>query len=609
MIQSIELKRLLATYCVGSPACKLPNQFAMLEKITVQLASGQPSIKTFPFKLTHLVSQTKVRVLFFITALLLMAIWGGAYVAVNADQQVVLRKGILNLQNLTKSFKAHTEQTISTSDQVLRIINYHREQGSDLKYKALKNYFDHGVIDTRFINQIGIIDPLGDYVFSNLPNPPKVNLADREHFKIHQEHYPYGVFVSKPVIGRVSKKLSIQLTRRIEDSRGGFAGVTVVSFNPNYLTDFYKSIDLGEKGVVALVGLDRVSRVIQIGTQVVNMKENVVVNLPMDVNDKMEGSFTSNQLFDGVNRVYAFERISNQPLVTIVGQQVDVLRADSNWHKVIFYSIAVLITLITGGFLISNVEYLNRLALLNLDLINSNHEVKQANKHKSEFLSSISHELRTPLNGIIGYAEYIHYTSKEPMIQFPAQIINESSRHLLKLVNMLLDLTLVESGRMILQNEVFNLTQVIDDVCQTHRSRTHAKNLLLKFENDENCPELVCLDELNLRRIMNNLLDNAIKFSKEGGEITLSIHYLRDIDSIYFSIKDNGHGIPEEMHSHVFEKFWQNEDFITRVHGGSGMGLALTQKLVALMGGEIKFNSAQHVGSTFYFTIPLQKVD
>ena len=89
----------------------------------------------------------------------------------------------------------------------------------------------------------------------------------------------------------------------------------------------------------------------------------------------------------------------------------------------------------------------------------------------------------------------------------------------------------------------------------------------------------------------------------------MSIHYLKDIHSIYFAIKDNGHGIPEEMHSHVFEKFWQNEDFITRVHGGSGMGLALTQKLVALMGGEINFNSASNVGSTFYFTIPIQTME
>jgi len=581
----------------------------MLEQLRVQLPNGKFSVKGLPYKFTNLVGQSKVRFLIFITTLLLMAIWGAAYFTVNADQQLVLKKGILNLQNLTKSFKAHTEQTISTSDQVLRIIKFHREHGVDLKYKALSDYFDHGVIDTRFINQIGIIDTAGDYVFSNLANPPKVNLSDREHFKIHKEIYPFGVFVSKPVVGRVSKKLSIQLTRRIDDVKGRFAGVTVVSFNPNYLTDFYKSIDLGGKGVVALIGLDGIPRAIQIGSKVINSDTNSVLLIPPEVRDKLEGTFMSNQLFDGVQRIYAFERISNQPLISIVGQQVIELSSDSNWHKAIFYGIAALITLITIAFLISNIEYLNRLALLNLDLIKSNQEVTKANKHKSEFLSSISHELRTPLNGIIGYAEYIHYTSKEPMIQFPAQIIDESSRHLLKLVNTLLDLTQVESGRMALQNEVFNLRQVIDDVCQTHRSRTAAKKLMFIVEDDANCPVEVCLDELNLRRILNNLLDNAIKFSKEGGEIVMSIHYLSDIRSIYFSIKDNGHGIPEEMHSHVFEKFWQNEDFITRVHGGSGMGLALTQKLVALMGGEIHFNSASHIGSTFYFTIPLQVLE
>ena len=193
------------------------------------------------------------------------------------------------------------------------------------------------------------------------------------------------------------------------------------------------------------------------------------------------------------------------------------------------------------------------------------------------------------------------------MIQFPAQIIYESSQHLLRLVNTLLDLTLVESGKLVIQNSNFNFYQIVEEVCQTHQVRMTQKNIKLVVEIDDHCPQLICLDELNLRRILNNLIDNAIKFSKNAGEITLSSQYLSEVNSIYISIKDNGIGIPKEKHSQVFQKFWQNEDYISRSHGGSGMGLALTQKLVKLMGGEIHFNSSPNDGSIFYFSLPLAK--
>lgn len=221
------------------------------------------------------------------------------------------------------------------------------------------------------------------------------------------------------------------------------------------------------------------------------------------------------------------------------------------------------------------------------------------------FLESISHEIRTPLNGIIGYAEYIQHTSEESMIQFPAQIIFESSQHLLRLIDNLLDLTEIETQRMKMKMIPFNLNASIDEVCKSHKSRSNKKNILLKYEYDPQCPPVVVLDESLFRKVISNLLDNAIVFSKDIGEIVLTVHYLKNIHSLYVSIKDDGHGIPEKMHSHVFDKFWQMEDFIANAHGGSSLGLALTQKMVAMMGGEINFNSAENVGSIFYFTLPL----
>ena len=233
--------------------------------------------------------------------------------------------------------------------------------------------------------------------------------------------------------------------------------------------------------------------------------------------------------------------------------------------------------------------------------------LKKEKIQSTAFLESISHEIRTPLNGIIGYAEYIQHSSQESMIQFPAQIIFESSQHLLRLIDNLIDLTEIETRGKKVKKNAFSLNSSIDDLCKTHLSRTNKKNISLRYEYDPTCPPTVTLDESLFRKVITNLLDNAIVFSKDIGEIVLSVHYLKNIHSLYISIKDDGHGIPEKMHTHVFDKFWQIEDFIANAHGGSALGLVLTQKMVALMGGEINFNSAEHVGSIFYFTLPLKK--
>jgi len=234
-------------------------------------------------------------------------------------------------------------------------------------------------------------------------------------------------------------------------------------------------------------------------------------------------------------------------------------------------------------------------------------KITQEKIQSTAFLESISHEIRTPLNGIIGYAEYIQHTSHESMIQFPAQIIFESSQHLLRLIDNLLDLTEIETERKKMKKNLFELNASLEDLCKSHLSRSSKKNIALRYEYDAKCPRTVILDESLFRKIISNLLDNAIVFSKDIGEIVLSVHYLKNIHSLYISIKDDGHGIPEKMHAHVFDKFWQIEDFMANAHGGSALGLALTQKMVAMLGGEINFNSSENVGSIFYFTLPLEE--
>ena len=154
-----------------------------------------------------------------VAIVLLLSLWTFIFSRSNQDKDLVLKQSISNLQNIAISFKEHSQATIRNSDEALRIIKFHYETRGAKDFNLLNEYFDKNVIDVSFFNQAGIINKEGIYEFSNLQNHKKIDLSDREHFRIQQDAYPYDVFVSKPVLGRASKKWSIQLTKRLSTPR------------------------------------------------------------------------------------------------------------------------------------------------------------------------------------------------------------------------------------------------------------------------------------------------------------------------------------------------------------------------------------------------------
>jgi predicted acetyltransferase len=206
-----------------------------------------------------------VQLLICVACTLVFIIWTFIYFRLNEDRVLLLNQSVSNLQNIAISFKEHSQTTIRNSDEALRIVKFHYEQKGASDFKLLNEYFDQNVIDVSFFNQVGIINSDGIYEFSNLKNHKKVDLSDREHFKVHREIYPFGVYLSKPVLGRASQKWSIQLTKRLNKPNGDFLGVAVVSFDPNYFIDFHKQIDLGPEGFTSLVGIDGLVRTLRVG--------------------------------------------------------------------------------------------------------------------------------------------------------------------------------------------------------------------------------------------------------------------------------------------------------------------------------------------------------
>ena len=467
------------------------------------------------------------------------------------------------------------------------------------------------------LTQLALVGADGRFVASNLdPDGQKtgpVDLSEREHIRIHLEpgRNPdlrkqltrNGLFVGKPVLGKVSGKWTLQLSRPIVSPKGHLHGVVVASVNPDYFETVFSDVDLGPGGAVTLLGDDNTLRARVSGGQATGMGQvlKLASDHPLlDVN-KPEGTYTRVSEVDNMERITAFRRVPGYPLNMVVSNTTEA--ALEEWRGM--RNVTLVVALLLGVAIVaSGVGFLRgvrRLEESHAALAVSEAQAQSASQAKSEFMAAVSHELRTPLTSIRGFAELMELRLKEPSFREAATLIRQAADHLNTLLTEILDLAKVEAGAMPIVLAPHPVRELVQNTADFFAISAAQKGLALAVSVPDETPETLVCDGLRLKQILNNLLSNALKFTEQG-EVRLEVE--PQGAQLRFHVIDTGPGIPEHLHELIFEKFRQGSAQVSSEHGGTGLGLALSRALAELMQGELSVSSVPGEGARFTLTLP-----
>ena len=526
-------------------------------------------------------------------------IWLGALYFSHAEYEQTGRAALTNAENLSRAFEEQIVRSVRTADQTLlyaRDAYAHDPEHFDMSVWTHNSEFLTGI---NF--QIALIDKTGRMIASNIPGAkPGIDLSDREHFKVHLGAKTDELFISKPILGRVSNKWSIQATRRIIMPDGSFGGVVVASLDPDYFATFYRSIDVGANGTVTLVGIDGIVRArgargsSQVGESLLGTA------LFRALSHANTGAYTATSKLDGIDRQFVYRQVKGYPLIVVIGLAQDEIFHDyrAKLRTDMFIAAALTLWLVA----MTTLMWLYQRALAR-----SRDAAEAGTRARSEFLAMMSHEIRTPMNGVVGMSEVLLESGLSTEQLSFARTLRESAEYLLQLINDVLDFSKLEADRIDIESICFDLRSMVESSIGALAGTAKDAHLTLSVDIDADVPAAVVGDPARIRQVLFNLVGNGLKFTPAGG-VGVRVAVLQEPTApghvrLLFTVTDTGIGIPADGIPLLFREFSQLDSSIARRFGGTGLGLAICKRLVDLMGGSITVESTVGQGTTFRFTV------
>lgn len=463
----------------------------------------------------------------------------------------------------------------------------------------------------------------------------RVSWADRDYFMFLKDHPEGGLQISKPRVGRVAQKYIVGLARRYNYPDGRFAGVVSAPIPLEHFTQLLSQFNLGRRGTLNLRYADQglVTRVPAILDRPAGQIGNNTVSA--ELRQIFESGVPASTYYtaasaDGFERISTFRRLSNAPMAVLVGVAKEDYLAD--WYREINHLLLIasgflIVSVLLGGFLlrllrqaetreIELARYRDHLEELVKDRTVSLSVAKEAaeaaNRAKTIFLATMSHELRTPINGIMGMTELALRRATNPKQAEQLEKVTRASEKLLAIINNILDYSKMGAERIDLEIVSFRVADAISEQIGHKARQAGEKGIRLSEEVAPDLAGLTLRGDLGLLgHVLSHLIDNAIKFTTDGTvTIRADLAEKQPADVLVrFEIQDNGIGIPSEHQQRLFSAFEQINGSMSRKHGGIGLGLALCKRLVTAMGGSIGVISQEGRGSTFWFTVRLEKTE
>ena len=379
-----------------------------------------------------------------------------------------------------------------------------------------------------------------------------------------------------------------------------------------------------EDNKYAFESIDLLPKLDELSEKFVEMEEIVRIRLSI-LNDhgkniSEDDIFKVKLFFKQLPSVFIRMKENASRLLYESKKNIEVLEEDIEKKRVYYIELEYLFTyfiiffiILLGYFLIKQILKKNReLERITERSVESEQEALKANETKSQFLANMSHEIRTPLNAIIGFSDILSESNLDKDEKEKAVIISKSATALLNIINDILDISKIESGKFEISRNNFNLSDLLEQVVQLYSINTKQKNIRFLYTLDPNIPSFLINDETKIKQVLSNILSNAIKFTPENKNVSFTISLKKienNIATIIFSVKDEGIGISTEDQKKIFKPFSQADGTISRKFGGTGLGLAISSNIVKLLGSDIKLISNEGLGSTFYFDLDFEIQD